>query len=228
MDNLNICSIIGYIIVISQVVSSVTTSLRFDGALNVDLCEFQTNLVPFPRIHFPLVSYAPLLSAEKAHHEQISVSEITGACFETSNQLLKCDQRQGKYMACCLLYRGDVFPKDVNSSISDMKCKRSIRFVDWCPTGFKVGISGQPPIPSPGDSGVASVPRAVCMLANTTAVREVWDRLERKFDVMFRKRAFVHWYVGEGMEEGEFGEAREDLAVLEKDYELVAEKSSEM
>uniref|UniRef100_A0A915EEP9 Tubulin/FtsZ GTPase domain-containing protein n=1 Tax=Ditylenchus dipsaci TaxID=166011 RepID=A0A915EEP9_9BILA len=37
---------------ISQVVSSITASLRFDGALNVDLTEFQTNLVPYPRIHF--------------------------------------------------------------------------------------------------------------------------------------------------------------------------------
>merc|ERR1712177_151525 len=50
---------------IAQVISSLTASLRFDGALNVDVTEFQTNLVPYPRIHFMLSSYAPVISAEK-------------------------------------------------------------------------------------------------------------------------------------------------------------------
>ena len=127
---------------IGQIVSSITASLRFDGALNVDLTEFQTNLVPYPRIHFPLATYAPVISAEKAYHEQLSVAEITNACFEPANQMVKCDPRHGKYMACCMLYRGDVVPKDVNAAIATIKTKRTIQFVDWCPTGFKVGRGG--------------------------------------------------------------------------------------
>ena len=210
---------------ISQVVSSITASLRFDGALNVDLTEFQTNLVPFPRIHFPLVNYAPIISAEKAYHEQMTVQEISLACFEPNNQMVKCDPRRGKYMACCMLYRGDVVPKDVSAAIANIKTRRTIQFVDWCPTGFKVGINYQPPTPVPGGD-LAKVQRAVCMLSNTTAIAEAWARLNHKFDLMYAKRAFVHWYVGEGMEEGEFSEAREDLAALEKDYEEVGQDSA--
>lgn len=209
---------------IAQIVSSLTSSLRFDGALNVDLSEFQTNLVPYPRIHFPVVNYAPVISAEKAYHEQLSVGELTNSCFEPSNQMVKCDPRHGKYMACCMMYRGDVVPKDVNSAIASIKSKRTIQFVDWCPTGFKIGINYQPPCVVPGGD-LAKVQRALCMISNTTAIQEAWARLNHKFDLMYAKRAFVHWYVGEGMEEGEFSEAREDLAALEKDYEEVGEET---
>ncbi|XP_048420250.1 tubulin alpha-2 chain-like [Pyrus x bretschneideri] len=128
---------------VSQVISSLTASLRFDGALNVDVTEFQTNLVPYPRIHFMLSSYAPVISAEKAYHEQLSVAEITNSAFEPASMMAKCDPRHGKYMACCLMYRGDVVPKDVNAAMATIKTKRTIQFVDWCPTGFKCGINYQ-------------------------------------------------------------------------------------
>merc|ERR1712054_414114 len=84
---------------IAQVISSLTASLRFDGALNVAV--------------------------------------ITNSAFEPASMMAKCDPRHGKYMACCLMYRGDVVPKDVNASVATIKTKRTIQFVDWCPTGFK-------------------------------------------------------------------------------------------
>ena len=118
-----------------------------------DILPFEINckLISFLfRIHFPLVTYAPVLSVDKANHESMTVADITTACFEPSNQMVKCDPRHGKYMACCLLYRGDVVPKDVNSAIAAIKNKRTVQFVDWCPTGFKVGINYQPPTVVPG------------------------------------------------------------------------------
>jgi len=133
-----------------QVTSSFTASLRFEGAMNIDLLEFQTNLVPYPRVHFPLVAYAPIISVVKADRQNMSVRDITIDSFHAGNQMVKCDPRKCRYMACCMLYRGDVTPRDVNDSIQMIKNRENIKFVNWCPTGFQVGINYQPPALVPG------------------------------------------------------------------------------
>ncbi len=72
-------------------------------------------------------------------------------------------------MACAMMYRGDIVPKDVGASIATIKTKRTIQFVDWCPTGFKCGINYQNPGFVPGGD-LAKSTRACCMVANTTSV----------------------------------------------------------
>merc|ERR1712182_45080 len=178
---------------------------------------------PYP-LHAHVV--APIISAEKAYHEQLSVAEITNSVLEPASMMVKCDPRHCKYMACFMMYRGDVVPKDVNAAVATIKTKRTIQFVDWSPTGFKCGINYQPPTVVPGGD-LAKVMRACCMISDSTAIAEVMSRIDHKFDLMYAKRAFVHHYVGEGMEEGEFSEAREDLAALEKDYEEVGIETAE-
>lgn len=182
---------------IAQIVSCVTSSLRFSGAINVDLLEFQTNLVPYPRIHYPLVTYSPLIPFRNANHEQLTTHQITYECFEPGNQLVKCDPRSGKYISCCMLYRGDVSPVDINRSIQEVKAKSSVNFVDWCPTGFKIGINYQAPISVPGGD-LAKVDRAVCMLSNSTAVKSAWERIATKYDLLYERKVFFHHFLDEG------------------------------
>merc|ERR1711994_677468 len=233
-DNLNM--------VIAKVISSMTASLRFDGELNVDLGEFQTNLVPFPRLHFMTTALAPVVSAKKASHEAATIREITDHVFQPQNMLVKYsdfDPVEDKYMAISINYRGNVKSKEANATVQWLKQNNKISFVEWCPTGFKIGLNEVPPAsidneaidldPENPDEIMANPKKSVAMIGNNVAVSRVFtERINKKYDIMYSQRAFVHWYVGEGMEEGEFSEAREDLGFLEKDYlDVVTEQASD-
>lgn len=212
---------------IAQVVSSVTSSIRFKGKLNIDLNEFQTNLVPYPRIHFCVPAYAPIIAAERANHEGKNLMQITNQCFDGTNNFAMCNVRDGYYVSVAFLYRGeDIGPKEVNDAIFNAKSKPHVKYLDWIPTGNKMGINDQVPSSVPG-SEVARTNRSIATLSNNTAIAEVFERVSTKFDLLYSKRAFVHWFCGEGMEESEFGEARQDLQALAVDYECTIDQIEE-
>jgi len=218
-------------IIISKVISSMTASLRFDGELNVDLGEFQTNLVPFPRLHFMTTALAPVINKKKKDHEAQTIREITDHVFQPQNMLVKYadfDPVEDKYMAISVNYRGEIKSKEANATVQWLKQNNKISFVEWCPTGFKIGLNEVPAAERKKDI-MKVAERNVTMIGNNVAVSRVFtERITKKYDMMYSQRAFVHWYVGEGMEEGEFSEAREDLGFLEKDYlDVVTEQASD-
>lgn len=198
--------------IISYVFSSLTASHRFDGALNAKLKDILMNLIPYSNIHYPVCSFAPMTS----NTESISVDSMTRELFEPNSIMIKCDTKSSKYLACALLYRGNVFPRDVYSSITKIKEKKIFELVDYCPTGFKIGISSQLPASVPG-SNFSMMQRSVCMFANTAAINEPFWRTYNKFNMLFSKRAFVHWYLNEGLEEMEFVEAKENIESIMMD-----------
>ncbi|KAF8195685.1 Tubulin/FtsZ, GTPase domain-containing protein [Mycena galopus ATCC 62051] len=184
---------------IAQVLSSITASLRFDGSLCVALDEFQTNLNSAP--HFPLTTLTPLISAESPGHEHSSFFIFLG--FEPGNQMVQCHPCEGKYnqsafddltiLACTLLSRGDVVPKDASAAVAVIKTKRTIQ--------RRLSKSSSQHV------------RTVEYNCDFNRVKPTRPQIR----LVGLEACLVHWYFGEGMEE-RVSEAREDLAALEKDY----------
>jgi len=131
-------------------------------------------------------------------------------------------------MAISLNYRGKIKSKEANETVQKVKKAAKVSFVEWMPTGFKIGLNDAPPAKVEGDP-MEDAENTCVMIGNNIAVNRVFsDRLSKKYDMMYSQRAYVHWYVGEGMEEGEFSEAREDLGFLEKDYlDVITEQASD-
>eukprot|EP00487_Bulimina_marginata_P012136 TRINITY_DN8238_c0_g1_i1.p1 TRINITY_DN8238_c0_g1~~TRINITY_DN8238_c0_g1_i1.p1 ORF type:complete len:166 (+),score=14.69 TRINITY_DN8238_c0_g1_i1:160-657(+) len=159
-------------------------------------------------------SMAPILTPEKMKSANNSVRAISEACFNPQNFFTKIadfDAEEDKYMAISANYRGNVKAKEVSATANWLKQNKKVSFVDWCPTGFKIGLNERPPAVLEDDD-LAYSEKNIVMIGNNTAISRLFSRrLSAKYDIMYSQRAFVHWYVGEGMEEGEFAEAREDF-----------------
>ena len=145
-----------------------------------------------------------------------------------ANMLIKFDSsKQYKYMAMCTTYRGNVVPKDVWSAFWTLRYKRTIQFVDWMPSLGKMGVNYQPLPHLPGDI-LAKRTRDLFLVANSTAVSDVFSRIAKKFDKIYANRRHIHSYLCEGgIEEAEFQENREILESLLNEYELVGTEQPE-
>ncbi|TGZ72185.1 hypothetical protein CRM22_002247 [Opisthorchis felineus] len=123
---------------VAQVTSGMTAAVRFAGPLTASLGQLQTNLVPFPRLHYLQASMAPITSSEAYMHETVNMHELTTSLFSPETQLLTGDPNQTHVLACALLCRGDIAIQEIRHAVAKLKLRGTVQLVPWCPTGFKV------------------------------------------------------------------------------------------
>jgi len=195
---------------IAQSTCGVTSSLRFPGKLNGDLRKLGVNLVPFPRLHFFLVSQAPLLGAQSSSKVRLTTQELTNQAYSPRNFFSNVKPDDGKYLAASFCFRGDMTTQDVDENMEKLQTKQAEDFVEWIPNNIKSSIVVTPPVTS----------QVSCtFIANTTALKGIFQRLATQFGAMYRRKAFLHWYKGEGMDEMEFQEADKNVRDLITEYQ---------
>ena len=120
---------------VSAVMSGVTTCLRFPGQLNSDLRKLAVNMVPFPRLHFFVVGFAPLTPHGSHKFRAMSVSELTQQMFDSRNMMTAADPRQGRYLTVAAIFRGKVSMKEVEEQMRSVQTKNSnycmLQHIPW-------------------------------------------------------------------------------------------------
>ncbi|EOD51079.1 putative beta protein [Neofusicoccum parvum UCRNP2] len=202
---------------VSAVMSGVTTCLRFPGQLNSDLRKLAVNLVPFPRLHFFMVGFAPLTARGSHAFRGLTVPELTQQMFDPKNMMTAADFRNGRYLTCSTIFRGNVSMKQVENQMQLIQNKNSSYFVEWIPNNVQTALCSIPP---------RGLKMSATFVGNTTSIQELFKRVGDQFSAMFRRKAFLHWYTGEGMDEMEFTEAESNMNDLVAEYQQYQEASA--
>merc|ERR1711994_822687 len=209
---------------IAKATCGITSSLRFPGMLNGDLRKLGVNLVPFPRLHFFLASFAPLANAADKENQSLNVSDLTKAAQSAKNFFCNVKPEDGKFLAVSYTFRGretymiqqrkvkGMSSIDVDNAMKQLQTnnKTASEFVDWIPNNIKSSIVNVPP---------ADTHMSATVVGNSTALKGIFQRLATQFGAMYRRKAFLHWYKGEGMDEMEFQEADKNVRDLITEYQ---------
>ena len=170
--------------------------------LNADLRKLAVNMVPFPRLHFFMPGFAPLTSRGSQQYRALTVPELTQQMFDAKNMMAACDPRHGRYLTVAAMFRGRMSMKEVDEQMLNVQNKNSSYFVEWIPNNVKTAVCDIPP---------RGLKMSSTFIGNSTAIQELFKRISEQFTAMFRRKAFLHWYTGEGMDEMEFTEVSTSL-----------------
>jgi tubulin beta len=100
--------------------------------------------------------------------------------------------------------------KEVEDQMRKMQNSNSGYFVEWIPHNVQTALCSVPP---------RGLKMSATFVGNSTSVQELFQRVGTQFAAMFRRKAFLHWYTGEGMDEMEFTEAESNMNDLMSEYQ---------
>mmetsp|Transcript_16052 Transcript_16052/g.24361 ORF Transcript_16052/g.24361 Transcript_16052/m.24361 type:complete len:209 (-) Transcript_16052:300-926(-) len=174
------------------------------------------SLIPTPRCHFLMTGYTPLtLDSQTTTIRKTTVLDVMRRLLHTKNIMVSCSTRKGVYISILNIIQGEVDPTQVHKSLQRIRERKLAKFINWGPASIQVALSRQSPYVQHAHkvNGL--------MMANHTAICQLFDRSIKQYDKLRSKNAFLENYRQEPMFEknlDEFDDAKEVLASLSEEY----------
>ena len=202
---------------VAHVLANLTASVRFEGALNVDLSDLTSSLVPYPRRHFLMPSLAPLYALRDVRYRPQRLEGLFSEVLSPHAQLMRAggaDVKHSTMLACGLLLRGDVTVSDAQRNLA--KLRPQMQLPSWNPDGVKIGLCAAPPV---------GQPQALLALTNSCAMGEVLHDAVARFDRLYKRKAHLHHFT-QYVEPGMLASAREVVRGTADEYKRLGDEGA--
>lgn len=165
---------------ISSFMSGVSCGIRFPGEQTTNIRKLATNT---PK--------------ENLEYQKITVKDLTRQIFDMSNMMVKSG-RSGRYYSAVTIFRGNCSIEEIDKELINYKNKDLVYFLESLPCNLLTFSCDVPPI---------GVNQAASFIVNSSVMEGVLKDISDKYQVMKERKAFLHLYTEEGMDEFEFEEA---------------------
>ncbi|CAF4192959.1 unnamed protein product, partial [Adineta steineri] len=195
---------------ISTAMSGITTCFRFPDQINGDMQKLNNHMIPFPRLHFLMSSYAPILSQTCIQNNSIPISQLIQGIFDNKNMLMPGDLQQGRYLSATAIFRGrNMTIKEIYEHMLNLQTKVKNIKTTLCEIPLK-------------DLEISAT-----LIGNHTSIQNLLKYFLEKFSTMFRRKLYVFGFCRSGMDEMEFTEAESNLRDLIDEYQEIQHGKTE-
>mmetsp|Transcript_8918 Transcript_8918/g.23912 ORF Transcript_8918/g.23912 Transcript_8918/m.23912 type:complete len:547 (-) Transcript_8918:28-1668(-) len=219
--------------IIALCMSGLTSCLRFAGPLNADLRKLHTNLVPFKNAHFLINGFAPLSSPTGKGYRSVNVKDLAQQMMSKDSVSVKCDPLcpgdpsqnilRARFLASWASWRGKSWNSQEIDEVHYWLQKDGSRydkfFPDWIPNAIGSSICSQPHC----DKG-----ECVTFVTNSTAIHEVFDRIQQNWQRMFKQKAYMHVFEQDGISREDMAESANVMQYISDQYCEFARKEDKI
>eukprot|EP01083_Nonionella_stella_P154992 500066_1 len=200
---------------ISFVISGANAPFRFYTEPNLygSLKSMCSNFVAFPRLHWVSMSASPIVSRSHVDYDMNVNKTLNQLLFK--NEVTDVKFEDGKILNLAIHYRGNAMIHKMEQFIARQQVDTRFNFVKWIPPKIQSCLVYD------GDNFCYKQhsPIITTAIHQTTAIKSVFQRISTNFAKVYKRRGYLHWYKGQGMDEMEFQEADKNIRDLITEYQ---------